>query len=119
MGLEGKTIARVADLGYNGLALVFTDGTAAQFQGTGYETDGCDVRQITKMDIIHLQALAENSRRNSRAYAEAARLRYERGEMGAFEKILYQEMQGLRNCVMRNIGRQAHIPIAKTKARRT
>lgn len=61
----GKTVERVVDLGYEGQAIVFTDGTAAHFQGTGYETDGCSVDDITALDVLHLEALAEESVRQA------------------------------------------------------
>jgi hypothetical protein len=37
MDLEGKTIARVVDLDYDGQALIFTDGTAAHFQWLNWQ----------------------------------------------------------------------------------
>jgi hypothetical protein len=61
----GKTVERVVDLGYDGQAIVFTDGTAAHFQGTGYETDGCSVEVLTAPDASHLEALAEESERQT------------------------------------------------------
>lgn len=64
MSLEGKTIVRAADLGYDGQALVFTDGTAAHFQGTGYETDGCSLDTLaSEMDVLHMEAKLEDQRR--------------------------------------------------------
>jgi hypothetical protein len=43
----GKTIRVVEDLGHSGLALHFTDGTMAKFEGTGYESDNCRATEYT------------------------------------------------------------------------
>jgi hypothetical protein len=81
MSLEGKTIARVIDLDYNGQALVFTDGTAAHIQGSGYEDSCASLDELTEMDALRLEADVEDRRREdaiSREHAIARREMKER-----------------------------------------
>lgn len=143
MSLEGKTIARVIDLDYNGQALVFTDGTAAHFEGTGYETDGCSVELLTPTALAELEAdhterqhqdaiarerniarreLKERIRRNVSPQAWANWRRVHVSPMEAMSDLM---MESMRLDVSRqfydgcHVGSLAVVPTAKTKARRT
>lgn len=138
--LEGKTIARVIDLDYDGQALVFTDGTAAQFQGTGYDTDGCSVDELAEMDVLRLEAAAEERKRDLAAQRERniarrelkarikrnvspqAWLNWSRIHVSPMEDMIestYLQLSSDLNRQFWNGGRVAVVPIEKTKARRS
>lgn len=133
MGLAGKTIARVADLDYDGQALIFTDGTAAHFQGTGYDTDGCRVGDVSEMDVLYMEAELEDRRRSDavirerniarRAERDAAKARLSPEEYRVWLSEHYSPMEllfeGYMDSMRFDMNRQAFggssVPFAKVR----
>jgi Fe-S cluster biosynthesis and repair protein YggX len=137
MSLEGKTIARVIDLDYNGQALVFTDGTAAQFEGIGWEADGCSVKTLTSAALEQLEAeLAERRKQDAitrerniarreqkerikRNVSAHAWLNWQRVHVSPMESLIDSTHLQMVSDMNRQLWSQASVPIAKTTARRT
>lgn len=75
--LAGKTIKRLVDLDYDGQALIFTDGTAAHFEGGGYYYSVGSGNAETEMSVTHMEALLADRDRDSLISAARTRARNE------------------------------------------
>lgn len=146
MTLIGKTIARVVDLDLdrNGHALIFTDGTAAHFQGSGYEDSCCSLDPLTEFDVLRMEADIEDQRRTDAVTRERTIARRElkeriqrnvspqawvnwcRVHVSPMESAIDAMHDSLRRDMNRQafswttaVGIQAVIPTSKSKARRS